>query len=230
MKRKIIEFCKIVLTRKVRLPAYSGIVISGFGETEMLPRLREYAVDIVVDGRVRFWIINKYEINETNGSEVVPLADAGVIRTLTEGISPGFEEEANTGVLKLILAMPRQILDPVQELTDVEKQKYISDARGALVQNFRDFVNSMAKYRNDHYTAPIKQAIASLPVSELSIVAETFLGASQIQKRVNPELETVGGPVDVAVISKGDGFVWIKRKHYFETALNGSFGMRYLEP
>ena len=32
--------------------------------------------------------------------------------------------------------------------------------------------------------------------------------------------ETVGGPVDVAVISKGDGFIWIRRKHYFDPALN----------
>ncbi len=35
----------------------------------------------------------------------------------------------------------------------------------------------------------------------------------------------VGGPVDVAVISKGDGFIWIKRKHYFNPKLN----VRYFE-
>ena len=33
----------------------------------------------------------------------------------------------------------------------------------------------------------------------------------------------VGGPIDVAVISKGDGFVWIKRKHYFKAELNLHF-------
>jgi len=31
--------------------------------------------------------------------------------------------------------------------------------------------------------------------------------------------ETVGGPIDVAVLSKGDGFVWIKRKSYFDPRL-----------
>jgi len=30
----------------------------------------------------------------------------------------------------------------------------------------------------------------------------------------------VVGPVDVAVISKGDGLIWIKRKHYFAPDLN----------
>ena len=39
--------------------------------------------------------------------------------------------------------------------------------------------------------------------------------------------ETVGGPVDVAVISKGDGFIWIDRKHYFRKDLNHHFFRNY---
>jgi len=39
--------------------------------------------------------------------------------------------------------------------------------------------------------------------------------------------ETVGGPIDVAVISKVDGFIWIKRKHYFKIELNPQFSANY---
>jgi hypothetical protein len=41
-------------------------------------------------------------------------------------------------------------------------------------------------------------------------------------------METVAGPIDVAVISKGDGFIWIKRKHYFSPELNPHFQGLYL--
>jgi len=41
------------------------------------------------------------------------------------------------------------------------------------------------------------------------------------------EAETVGGPIDVAVISKGDGFIWINRKHYFARELNPPFFANY---
>ncbi|HEY0631206.1 MAG TPA: hypothetical protein VGC98_04065 [Thermoleophilaceae bacterium] len=41
------------------------------------------------------------------------------------------------------------------------------------------------------------------------------------------ETETVSGPIDVAVISAGDGFVWIKRKHYFEAERNPQFFVNY---
>ena len=41
------------------------------------------------------------------------------------------------------------------------------------------------------------------------------------------DAETVAGPIDVAVISKGDGFIWINRKHYFERELNPQFFANY---
>ena len=34
---------------------------------------------------------------------------------------------------------------------------------------------------------------------------------------------TVGGPIDVAIISKGDGFIWLKRKHYFDQKYNPQY-------
>lgn len=34
---------------------------------------------------------------------------------------------------------------------------------------------------------------------------------------------TVGGPIDVAIISKCDGFIWLKRKHYFDRAYNPQY-------
>lgn len=40
------------------------------------------------------------------------------------------------------------------------------------------------------------------------------------------DAETVGGPIDVVVISKGDGLVWIKRKHYFLPELNHRYFYR----
>ena len=43
-------------------------------------------------------------------------------------------------------------------------------------------------------------------------------------------IESVGGPVDVAIISKGDGLVWINRKHYFEMEKNPHYnGMKRRE-
>ena len=44
---------------------------------------------------------------------------------------------------------------------------------------------------------------------------------------MSPMEETVGGPVDVVFISKGDGLIWMKRKHYFNPDLNAHFFANY---
>jgi len=50
---------------------------------------------------------------------------------------------------------------------------------------------------------------------------------TSFKRRISLQAETVGGPIDVAVISKGDGFIWIKRKHYFKPELNQAFFSNY---
>lgn len=47
-----------------------------------------------------------------------------------------------------------------------------------------------------------------------------------LKERVLTPEESVSGPIDVAVISKNDGFVWIKRKHYFDANINPRFFAR----
>ena len=40
---------------------------------------------------------------------------------------------------------------------------------------------------------------------------------------IDSNSRTVGGPIDVAIISKGDGFIWAKRKHYFDSQINPQY-------
>jgi len=59
-------------------------------------------------------------------------------------------------------------------------------------------------------------------------MAEALVNLTAFKRHVARQAETVGGPIDVAVISSGDGFVWIKRKHYFSPELNPHFVANYL--
>jgi len=58
-------------------------------------------------------------------------------------------------------------------------------------------------------------------------MAEALVELTSLKRKVSMEAETVGGPTDVAVISKGDGFIWIRRKHYFDADLNPPFFANY---
>ena len=85
----------------------------------------------------------------------------------------------------------------------------------------------MRDYRQEHYVDPVMRVVQVLPKDELAAMAESLISLTSFKRRVSMEEETVGGPIDVVVISKGDGFIWIKRKHYFDGELNQQFFANY---
>jgi len=66
----------------------------------------------------------------------------------------------------------------------------------------------------------IEDMVEFMPKPELATMAEALVNLTSIKRRVSRGFETVGGPIDVAVISRTEGFIWVKRKHYFEASLN----------
>ena len=82
-------------------------------------------------------------------------------------------------------------------------------------------------WRKRVFVDPVLDMISSLPKEELATIAESLVNLVSFRQKVTMEQETVGGPVDVALISRGDGFIWIKRKHYFDKNLNPHFFTTY---
>ena len=226
---KVVRVLVLSFVKKELLQGYSGIVVCGFGRTDMFPKLVEFHSDIVVCGRVRYWQVRVVEISSSNRSFVIPFADTEVIRTITEGVNPSFDRKQYEEFIKATFSIARELISGIKELTEEQKESYIAAANNPLINLFTAFAQQMVKFRQDEYIDPIRQAIEVLPLGELANIAETFLSASQIHKRVTPQMETVGGPLDIAVISKGDGLVWIKRKHYFNLEHNPGYIHKYLD-
>ena len=66
---------------------------------------------------------------------------------------------------------------------------------------------------HERYSDPFMTAGAALPRHDLAALAESLVNLTAFRTRISAnQKETVGGPIDVAVLSKGAGFVWVKRK------------------
>jgi len=55
--------------------------------------------------------------------------------------------------------------------------------------------------------------------------AGTLIDTSTREKVTSPS-QSVGGPVDVAAITRSEGLVWVKRKEYFASAKNPHYVLR----
>ena len=78
-----------------------------------------------------------------------------------------------------------------------------------------------------YYTDPLINTIASLSKEDMANLAKSLVELTSLVRRMSPSEETVGGPIDVAIVSKGDGFVWLNRKLYFDPKLNTNFINNY---
>lgn len=81
-------------------------------------------------------------------------------------------------------------------------------------------MQGMNQYIQENYIMKLVNTISYLSKEDLADMAESLVRMTYLKRRITSEEESVGGPVDVAVITKGDGFVWLKRKHYFPAELN----------
>ncbi|TFV92602.1 hypothetical protein E4P40_02400 [Blastococcus sp. CT_GayMR20] len=78
----------------------------------------------------------------------------------------------------------------------------------------------------DPYTQAIKAQVArpfiydSMPPVEAIQLAEWLVETTIKFVRFEPGHPTVGGPVEVAAVTRHEGFKWVKRKHYYTSTLN----------
>lgn len=61
---------------------------------------------------------------------------------------------------------------------------------------------------------------AAMPIQDAIDLAEFLVRLTIDFSRFTPGAPTVGGPIEIASITKHEGFKWIRRKHYFNVELN----------
>lgn len=60
----------------------------------------------------------------------------------------------------------------------------------------------------------------AMPIQDAIDFAEWLVDVAIKWSRFSPGSPTVGGPIEIAAITKHEGFKWIRRKHYFGSELN----------
>ena len=153
-------------------------------------------------------------------SAIVPFAQSEMVQRFMEGIDPELLNYLGFSTEELLFQFGREILVIHGLATDERLEKLRDVARKQVEDHFEQDVK---EFRSRYFVDSIVEAVAHLPKEELADMAEALVNLTSLKRRVSLDQETVGGPVDIAVISKGDGFVWIKRKHYFDAELNPGY-------
>lgn len=219
----LIEIAEFLL-RQFDPDEESGVVFAGFGADELFPVLSQYTVKGVSPETFKFEQ-RRLAVMEIG---IYPFAQTDVVNLFMSGVASSYQ----AGLLTLMSAeLPQEVERILDEVLTKEFKKAakraIADVPARVKAFAADKMKKLSDERRQLFGDQMVSIVRGLPKEELAVMAESLVSLTSLRRKVSFGQETVGGPIDVAVISRGDGFIWIKRKHYFDPALNRHYFENY---
>ncbi len=228
LKLKLKQLIFVYLKTKENFTSFSGLIFTGFGEDEIYPSLVPLNISLALQSRLRCYVETSSEalITNENGGAIRPFAQTDVINTILTGIDPTLDNIYLQNFETYFNKYNKFILDNIGDSNPVLS----AQIKGLDVKQFMsEYESKNLETKQTNYIFPLMDAVSSLSKEDLAEMAESLIYLTYLKRRMTNAEESVGGPVDVAIISKGDGFIWIKRKHYFKPELNQFFFANYFK-
>lgn len=207
LNRIIACFVRTMTDKRRFLALNSGVVIAGFGGKDIFPSLQHFSYEGRIEGILRNNLELSHKINAvTSQAALIPFAQADEARTFIEGISPSIK----TQIVQSSESFVDDVLGAALPAAGTKRE----------IESRTDLSNDLKKKVHDHvmkliYTSgisPVMQTVKVLPREELARLARALVSLSSFKKHVTHDKETVGGPIDVALISRAEGFTWVRKK------------------
>lgn len=214
--RELTQMMLAIVRSDIRSSAYTGLVFAGFGDKELFPTLNALELDGVYFARAR--VLNNQIIDIDRRGEtaaVVPFAQKDMPERFILGIDKAFE-----GALTSIATS--MVSDVVAQCASVFNEVQAEQIRQAANDQFTEGLNRLKHMSEEN----LKTVVNHMSKKELSEVAFSLVELTSRKRRYSTDMETVGGPIDVAILTRNEGFVWVRRKHYFDAELNPQYSPR----
>lgn len=198
-----IELCCATLTNP-HIQNAATLVIAGFGDNELFPSYWKCDFYGVVSGN----LIKKNEVfsEGSRNPRWISLGQTGAIDQLIEGYDQLVEDVANTHHRNSLLDIEKQIPD----IDDPQILEF--KAKVAEIVASDTISNSLKPAGREHRTGPFQNAISMSPLANLADYASQLVGVQAAHASMTQANPTVGGPIDVATITRRSGFVWVNHK------------------
>lgn len=198
----------------------SSVVIAGFGTKQAFPALSSYTVEFKMLGKTKYRLDRERLVDRQKSAMIIPFAYREMVDSFMEGVNPQYRHFIEGYLSELFKSIPSRIVRTIKGASGKEKKEMSERLTKSFGKIYDEFMHTMEDYSREVHVEPVLGVVDTLPKEELAEMAEALVSLTSFKQKMSLDEQTVGGPIDVAVISKGDGFIWIKRKHYFKAEQN----------
>jgi hypothetical protein len=213
-------------TRRDDDDAMAELVFSGYGEQQEYPSLVSTVVCEGFDNRVNYHVrpTDIICISDERPTAICPFAQKDVIRSVLRGIHRNFSRQLTNAIKDSFAPQGNDIFIPGEDdnvdfMDFAEKLDEVKT--DDLSRNFFRKINRLL----DNNLHQLEKALEDYDLQSMAALAESLIDLTGFHRILTFQQEGVGGPVDVAVISKNDGFTWLNRKSwYHHKDVGGRYG------
>jgi hypothetical protein len=226
-RARVLAITKLALQKDLLSAGCTGIVIAGFGQKELFPTLVSFETDGMVGDRLKYVVKNVKDIDR-NGprAAVIPFAQKEMVDRFLYGLDDDIERFITQFCKRTVTNVREAIVGAIQYDGEEDKTNFEASVQAAEEAFITGLSKDAFQEIRTNSQSEIESLIEFMPKPEMAKMAEALVNLTSIKKRVSRGMDTVGGPIDVAVISQAEGFVWVKRKHYFPADLNPRYFRR----
>lgn len=190
------EMASTVVAATESFSSDADLIFVGFGEEELFPASQAVGVGGIFAGKVKSTIHPYNAITTDDSAYISPYAQTEAMHTFLRGYHPDFLAAAHQNLETALTAREH---DPKDATFDTSK-------------HHEQLTDQFERLSWDEFLQPLVSTVAGLPKAELARMAESLVGLQVLRKLTRAEAETVGGPLDVATLTRGEGFTWCRHK------------------
>ena len=176
------------------------LYIFGYGEDEIFPCLCHSKIFDVFSGVLYYEEIENNKVsNSASKAYICPMAQTDVIQSYITGISPEVEQTFVASTMEAIndifgsVRQQLELINPI--LANAFSKIDVTPVKKKYIRNLSDF-------KQRAIVKPLMDTVATMEKEDLAELAENLIYLTSLKRRITPNLESVGGPIDVAVVSK----------------------------
>lgn len=215
-KSKLIALAFHIVKSSIGSEILTGLVFGGFGTNDLFPTLHYLEIDGTYFGKLK--ILSRREVDidrDGDYAEMIPFAQ----KEMAERFIYGIDKDLTSDIAKFISKAVDEIAAAKPGAFDEEE---LNAVRASVSSSFDDTIEKLIGVERQD----ILDIVNFMSKKELGEMAHALVELTSAKRRFSTAQETVGGPIDVAIVSRSEGFIWIRRKHYFESDANPGYFTR----
>ena len=205
-----------VLRTRAKGGHYATLVFSGYGKDQEFPSLVSAVVCEGFDRRVSYHVRPEdiVCISDDKPVAICPFAQDDVIRSVLRGIHTDWSGDAGDVFRRIVNPNFGDVFGSFYDEDDpgVEFRRMLAEVETDDLhhQFYKEGMRLLDKNQHEW-----EKLLKDSDLESLASLADCLIDLTGFQRILTFSPEGVGGPVDVAVISKNNGFTWLRRKNWY---------------